>query len=100
MPFEDVLARCIADLERGATVDDCLVNHPDHAQSLEPLLRTVVEFRTGPRPQLSAAAFARGREAVVAKARYHQRLAQPFFSPLGIRDPKWALAAPAMPAPA
>jgi hypothetical protein len=74
MPFDDVLARSLEAIERGATVEDCLAQYPHYAQALEPLLRLAFRLQAAAPPRLADAAFARGRAAVAAQARYHQRL--------------------------
>jgi hypothetical protein len=74
MPFDEVVAECLEAIERGATVEACLAQYPNHAAELESLLRVALLLRSAPPPQLSTAAFARGRAAVAAQARYHQRL--------------------------
>ncbi len=80
MPFDEVLARCIADIEAGASIEECLARYPHHAANLEPLLRLMVQVQKTPKPTLSATGFARGRAAVAAQARYHQRLSESFLS--------------------
>lgn len=80
MPAAEVLARCIAAIEQGATVEECLARYPAVAKELEPHLRIVAQLRQSPPPQMSLAAFARGRAAVAAQARYQQRLQAPFLA--------------------
>jgi hypothetical protein len=80
MPAAEVLARCIAAIEQGATVEECLARYPSDAKALEPHLRIVARLRQLPPPQMSLAAFARGRAAVAAQARYQQRLQAPFLA--------------------
>lgn len=82
MSFVEVLARCLAAVEQGQTVEECLARFPVHAEQLAPLLRTAVDLRSTPPARLSAGAFARGRAAVAAQARYHQKLQASFHRPL------------------
>ncbi len=79
MPFDEVLARCIADIEAGASVEECLARHPHDAANLESLLRLMEQLQQAPKPTLSATGFARGRAAVAAQARYHERLHASFL---------------------
>jgi hypothetical protein len=78
MSHDEVLARCLADIEQGAAIDECLARYPDYADELKPLLQLVTQLSPRPRPEMSPAAFARGRVALAAQARYHQSLHEPF----------------------
>lgn len=80
MPGPEVLARCIAAIEQGATIEECLALYPANTKELEPYLRIVAQLRQNPPQQMSLAAFARGRAAVAAQARYQQRLQAPFLA--------------------
>ncbi len=62
--FEDVLARCLSDIESGkATMADCLTQNAAQADALRPLLQTAVAIRTAsqvnPSPAFESAAGAR-----------------------------------------
>jgi hypothetical protein len=83
MPFEDILARCLDALEHGETIEHCLARYPQHAAELAALLRLATGVRSTPQPRLSASAFARGRIAVVAQARYQQAHHTPFSAARG-----------------
>jgi hypothetical protein len=47
--LEDIVARCLADMERGSSLEDCLARYPQQRELLIPLLRTAVRLRTAPR---------------------------------------------------
>ena len=53
--FENILDECLERIIQGKTVEQCLLDYPDHAAALEPMLRTVVKARTviniRPRPE-------------------------------------------------
>ena len=61
MSIDEILAQCLADIERGATLDDCLARYPQAAGELQPLLLLALQLRAAPPPSLSEDAFARGR---------------------------------------
>ncbi len=76
--FDEVLARCLALLDEGASVQSCLAAHPAHTVQLEPALQTALALRA----RLAAAepdpAFARrARERMLAAAARHQAPAAP-----------------------
>ena len=64
--FNSVLDECIAALQQGDTVDDCLAKYPSHADRLEPLLILADKVRNTPpalpRPWPQAAAWQRVRQ--------------------------------------
>lgn len=80
MPFEEVLANCLADLEQGRSVEACLAQYPAYAAELAPILEMISPMRRAPKPRLSPRAFARGRAAVAAYARQQQQLREPFIA--------------------
>jgi hypothetical protein len=47
--IERLLAQCLYDLERGASVEECLARHPERREELEPLLRAAQRVRSAPR---------------------------------------------------
>ena len=53
--FDDILNECLERLISGETIEACLAAYPEHADELEPLLRTFVETREvatiEPRPE-------------------------------------------------
>lgn len=63
--FASVLDECIAALQRGATLEDCLARHPDHADQLRANLTLARKLqqtpRHQPRPAVQAAAWQRFR---------------------------------------
>jgi len=68
MSFEEILTDCLASLDAGATIDECLAQHPDHAEQLQPLLQIAAGLHSRPAPRLSSSAFDRGRDALWAEA--------------------------------
>jgi len=90
--FEQVLDECIERMFLGESLEDCLKSHPEHAQRLEPLLRTaaVTHQATGSveaRPEFKA----RLRYEIASRAR---AAAQPAAtkSPFLGWAPRWAVA--------
>ena len=72
MSFEEILTDCLASLDAGATIDECLARYPQHAEQLQPLLQIAEGLRTQPAPRLSSRAFERGRAALWAEAQRQQ----------------------------
>jgi len=58
--FNAILDECLAALQQGETVDDCLARYPAHADVLQPLLTLAEKVRSTPpalpRPWPQAAA--------------------------------------------
>ena len=50
MSIDEILAQCLADIERGATLDDCLARYPQAAGELQPLLLLALQLRAAPPP--------------------------------------------------
>src|SRR5687767_2553103 len=48
--LSDIFAECLARLDSGATVDECLVAYPQQRAALEAPLRLAARLRTLPRP--------------------------------------------------
>ena len=75
--FEEALAECLASLERGRSVEECLARYPELARELEPLLRTALglqrTYTVGPRPSFQRAA----RQRFLAAARRRPRAVAP-----------------------
>ncbi|NJN82171.1 MAG: hypothetical protein HC802_07760 [Caldilineaceae bacterium] len=76
MTFDDILARCIDEIQQGATVDECLARNAEEADQLEPLLRLVESLHNTPAPRISQDGFERAR-AALALAALAQSLATP-----------------------
>ena len=70
MSIDEILAQCLADIERGATLDDCLARYPQAAGELQPLLLLALQLRAAPPPSLSEDAFARGRRQMQGLAHF------------------------------
>jgi len=64
--FNSILDECLASIQQGETVDDCLARYPAHADRLEPLLSLADKVRNTPaalpRPWPQAAAWQRVRQ--------------------------------------
>src|SRR3989442_6148722 len=58
-------AGCIAEMERGARVEECLARHPSQAGELRPRLEAWQARAAGEPVQPSTAAFERGRRAML-----------------------------------
>src|SRR2546425_9495564 len=59
------LADCIAEMERGAPIEECLKRHPSHVGELRPRLEAWQAMAAGEPVQPSTAAFERGRRAML-----------------------------------
>lgn len=82
MTFDDILADCIAALEQGATIHECVARYPAHATALEPLLRLVASLSHESQTRLSSPAFQRGRQMLLAQAQQRQaQHRQPVYPP-------------------
>src|SRR5439155_212125 len=94
MDLRKALADCIAQMERGAGVEQCLTAHPSHADELRPHLEAWQAMTAGALVQPSAAAFESGRRAMF------RALETPpaTFSPLAAARlaPAWATVAAAV----
>jgi len=88
------LADCIAQMERGTGVEQCLKAHPSYSNELRPHLEAWQEMAAGSLKQPSAAAFDQGRRAMLSAL----ESAPIRFSPLaGARfAPAWATVAAAV----
>jgi len=85
--LEDALDDCVGRLMDGATVDACLASHPQHADSLRPLLETADRLRQVEQPVADAAAVGRGKRAMMrALADKRKRIKE-----AGLSDTAWAL---------
>lgn len=84
--FEDILDECLSRVLAGERIEQCLADHPELADRLEPLLRaassTAARFRVQPRPEF--------------KAELRQQLLSKIPAPKPRRGwlplPRWALA--------
>lgn len=54
--IEDVLDRCLEEIEDGKSLEEVLSRHPEHAPELRPLLETFAAIRAVPKPQPGAGA--------------------------------------------
>jgi len=64
--FNSILDECLAAIQQGATLEECMVRYPAHAERLEPLLTLANRVRSTPpalpRPWPQAAAWQRVRQ--------------------------------------
>jgi len=98
--LEEALAECLASVERGRSVEECLARYPELAQELEPLLLTALGLQqvydVRPRPSYRRAA----RERFLAAAARRNRRS-PAVAPSPRRFSfgwRWVPAAVGMPA--
>jgi len=68
---EEALAECLASLDKGGSIEECLARYPELASELEPLLRTVLGLRQAydVSPRLSFQRAARQRFLATASRR-------------------------------
>ena len=74
MNFDEILSRCIIEMERGASIEECLSRYPAFAHNLEPLLRIALELRTVAPVRMSNSAFDRGQQALRAQLQENRRV--------------------------
>jgi hypothetical protein len=71
---DDILEQCLEQVLSGqSTVDDCLKEHPRHADVLQPLLWTALEIERLDPPRAAAGAFEAGREAMLEASARRER---------------------------
>jgi hypothetical protein len=89
--LRNTLADCIADMERGAGVEDCLKRNSSQAAQLRPHLETWAAMGSLPSIQPPAAAFDRGRAAMLGAL----KPTATGFGPLSVTRfaPAWATVA-------
>lgn len=78
----DALEICLTDLERGATLDSCLMQFPAQANELRPLLETAQRARAFSQNTLPTGAYRRARTRVLqsaAELRQQKPAALPFW---------------------
>lgn len=72
--FQATLRECLKNIEDGsASVEECLVRHPEHAEQLKPLLHTVHLLNRGRNIKPSSTFHAYTRAALIQYARTHPR---------------------------
>ncbi|MGD2157559.1 MAG: DUF5667 domain-containing protein [Anaerolineales bacterium] len=64
--FESILDECLERIAAGARLEECLEQHPQHAEELRPLLTAANFARTAPRPQASPEAIQHSRVKMLA----------------------------------
>ena len=91
--FENILNECLERLISGETVEACLLAYPEHADELEPLLRTMTDAREAaaiaPRPEFRERA---SRDFQSAVRDMEPARGQGFFAVF----PRWATAVTAV----
>jgi hypothetical protein len=74
--FDEILDECVDRINQGAELKDCLASHPEHAEELEPLLRTILETQLAyaftPSPEARMATKQRFNAALEESVRKHQ----------------------------
>jgi hypothetical protein len=79
--LEEALAECLASVERGGSVEECLARYPALARELEPLLRTALglqqAYDVGPDPSFQRAARQRFLAAAARRSRRPLAVAPP-----------------------
>lgn len=68
MNIEEILARCITEIEHGVNIEECLSQYPGHNAELRPLLELALRFRSTRPVRLSDRAFDRGRQLLRQQA--------------------------------
>ena len=72
--IDEILDECLAQLESGqATVQECLASHPDHAESLCPLMQTALEVRGLEQPTATEEGFEEGKELMLSALAFKKR---------------------------
>ncbi len=72
--FQATLRECLRNIENGsASVEECLVRHPEYAEQLKPLLHTVHLLSRGRNIKPSSTFHAYTRAALIQYARTHPR---------------------------
>jgi hypothetical protein len=85
--LEDALDDCVDQLMDGATVEACLASHPQHAETLRPLLETADRLRQIEQPVADAAAVAKGKRLMMRALADRQKRIKEADRP----DRAWAL---------
>src|SRR5260221_1559779 len=81
--FNDILERCIRDVESGLiTFEECVAQHPQYPE-LADLLDLALGVNALPRPQMSAAFTARTQKRLQAHLRQRVRGVRSAQSPVG-----------------
>jgi len=74
--MENLLARCLTEMEHGSSVEECLARHPERHTELEPLLRAAHHIRSTPEVTPSAAFRSGARERMIHLIRARQSTAR------------------------
>ncbi len=93
--LEEALARCLARLDEGACIEECLRGQDSLAEELRPLLETAQGLRgqTDHIPAPRAEAFLRGRARMRAsRARWGERGGRAPWAGFPLSRPRWLLA--------
>ncbi|MFN8473083.1 MAG: hypothetical protein U0822_12920 [Anaerolineae bacterium] len=86
--FDAALENCIEAMHRGVSIDECLREHPEHAERLAPLLSVVQELYAAPRAAMSSGGFAAQRDRMrTALAGRETAVASPAV--IAQTDPRW-----------
>ncbi len=88
--LSELMAECADQMLAGASIQDCLARHPEHAHELKPLLETISEMRQlRPVPERPAAVAVQRRAAFLAAVQAIQPAPQPPPRPLSVLSDWW-----------
>ncbi len=89
--FDEILDECVSRINSGDSLEHCVARYPDHAEELEPLLKTIVEIQTPIQfiPSLRAKSIATQRfNNAMNKVENGREIRRPMFRML----PRWSAA--------
>jgi YqxM protein len=90
--FDEILSICLDRLQKGDTVEACLVSYPGYAGRLAPLLYMATVLQTPDGPSMSDRGFRTGQARMLQRAA-HLRAARGQASPARRSTPAWPLLA-------
>ena len=93
--IQEVLQRCLEELEKGRSLDQCLAQYPEEAGRLEPLLQTALSVRSLSPLAVPETTQARLRNRVMAEWDRRQQPRRPRLR-LPFLIPRWATVAAAV----
>jgi hypothetical protein len=81
--FDKILDECVDRINRGERLEDCMASYPEHAEELEPLLRSMLDTQTAYMftPSPTAKRKARQRFNDARAELVHKRAERPTFFP-------------------
>jgi hypothetical protein len=78
--FELIIEECLAQMRAGKALEECLSDHPSHAEELRPLLQAAVRVWGIPVPRARPSAVQAGRERLLASANFQRTAPTPVSS--------------------